>query len=643
MSKSLPLALSLLCIGVPAVGQTARPIPYPVTVSPEFTHALASGTRSPDGAPGPAYWQQWTDYVLTASLDVEQRAVSGTARLRYHNRSPDILDTLVVHLHHNLHAPGVRRNRPEEVTGGVQVESVVVHGHTLTTDTTAAAFYEVDGTIMTIVPPESVAPGSSVDLAFTWQFTVPQSGARRTGWSDDELFFIAYWYPQMAMYDDLGGWHRDPYLSGAEFAVGFGSYDVTIEAPEGWVVRATGTLENPDAVLTPTVRARLAAAMEADTVVHVLSDAEFGPGQATVRSPSGRLRWHFVADSVRDAVFSASRSSRWDATRAAVGDRDGDGAVDYTRIESLWRERAPLWALGWRYAQHSIDFLSRFTGLPYPWPHMTAVEGGGIRGGGMEYPMMTLIGDYVGRSDTSLYSVTAHELAHMWVPMLIANDEKRHGWIDEGTTSFNDANAQREFYPGSRASQSDRDRYLGRARTGSEGEMMRRTEYHYPGHGGVASYSKPATVLWTLRALVGDDRFLPAYRKFLADWRFKHPQPWDLFNSFSTSLGEDLDWFWRTWYFETWTLDQAIDDVRDGDTPTVVIRDVGLAPLPARVVIWLADGSILVREVPVDHWLDGHRTAEIALPSGSAIDRVAIDPDEQFPDADRSNNVWTRP
>ena len=173
--------------------------------------------------------------------------------------------------------------------------------------------------------------------------------------------------------------------------------------------------------------------------------------------------------------------------------------------------------------------------------------------------------------------------------------------------------------------------------------MMRWTEYHYPGHSGVASYQKPATVLWALRALVGDDRFLPAYRTFLADWRYKHPQPWDLFHSFATSLGEDLDWFWRTWYFETWTLDHAVAEVHDGDTPSIVIHDLGLAPMPARVTIDLADGSTLHREVPVTRWLAGHRTATIALPEGSHVIRVAIDPDEAFPDVDRSNNEWARP
>jgi hypothetical protein len=625
-----------------ATAQVERPTPYPVVPTLDYQRAIAAGTRSATGAPGPNYWQQWTDYRLRGSLDPQTKTVRGTAHIRYHNRSPHTLDTLKVHLHQNLHAPGVERNRIQEVTGGMQLERVVVQGAQLGRDTSAASYYRVENTIMTIVPPSAVRSGQTAELQIAWRFTVPQSGASRMGWSEDNLFFIAYWYPQMAVYDDIVGWHVDPYRGDAEFTVGFGNYDVEIEAPVGWVIRATGTLRNPDEVLPPAIQQRLAAAARGDTVVHVLTQQDFGPGRATRAAPAGRLTWHFTADSVRDAVFSATRASLWDATRTPVGDRDGDGRLDYTLIESLWRPNATRWAHEWRYAQHSIAFLSQFTGLAYPWPHMTSVEGGGIRGGGMEYPMMTLMGDYIGRSDTSLYSVTAHELAHMWVPMQIANDEKRHAWIDEGTTSFNDIQAQRDFYPGSPAMESDRDRYLERARAGTEGELMRWTEYQYPGRSGVASYQKPATLLGMLRALLGDDVFLPAYRGFLSNWRYKHPQPWDLFNSFNHAAGHDLSWFWRTWYYETWTLDHAVREVRDDDAPVIVVEDRGSAPMPARLTITLADGSIAFREVPVERWLQGKRTAEVTLPRGTRVMRVEIDADQVFPDIDRSNDVWVR-
>ncbi|NIS64147.1 MAG: M1 family peptidase, partial [Gemmatimonadales bacterium] len=245
---------------------------------------------------------------------------------------------------------------------------------------------------------------------------------------------IAYWYPQMAVYDDVERWQADPFLGNAEFYLGFGRYDVTIEVPEGWVVMATGQPQNLQDVLAPAILERYRRAIESDTVVHVLTEADFGPGVATVRSQAedGYLRWHFVSDTVRDVAFAAMLRSQWDATRTAVGDRDGDGVTDYATINTFWRSSAPRWAKQWRYAQHSIAFLSEWTGLPYPWPHMTSIEGGGIESGGMEYPMMTLIGpyDWPQATDTSLYGVTAHELAHMWFPMIVGTDERRYSWMD---------------------------------------------------------------------------------------------------------------------------------------------------------------------------------------------------------------------
>jgi aminopeptidase N len=274
---------------------------------------------------------------------------------------------------------------------------------------------------------------------------------------------------------------------------------------------------------------------------------------------------------------------------------------------------------------------------------MTAVEGGGIMGGGMEYPMMTLISPLTEASDTLLYLIVAHELAHMWVPMIVSTDERRYGWMDEGTTDFNEVEAMKEFYPGSTPETDEQNVYLGWARAGREGEMMRLTDYHYPGAMGVASYQKPATMLIALRELVGEDTFINAYRTYLSNWAFKHPKPWDFFNSFNHLTGQDLDWFWSAWYYETWTLDHSVESVQQtNDGTTIVIEDKGLAPMPARVTITRENGEVLEREVPVDYWLEGNTSAEITLPTGSPVVKVEIDTSGRFPDIDRGNNTWER-
>jgi len=659
LARSIAVA-TLLCSGAaaPLPAQSSdRPIPYPVVPSGQFKRAVANGTRTTTGVPGSNYWQQWTDYTLRARLLPDEKRLEGSGRILYHNRSPDALPFVVLLLPLNLHSEGAARRRPAEITGGIELKRIAVADTDIEHMSVArgelqeiirrggSTGYAVEGTSLTILLPEPLMSGDSLEIEIDWAFRIPQRGCgSRLGWNEDNLLHLAYWYPQMAVYDDVVGWQADQFLGGAEFYMGYGGYDYTVEAPEGWVVMGTGALQNPEAVLPSPVLERYRRAHTSDEVVHVLSESDFGPGLATQRSEDGYLSWRFHADTVRDVAFSATRESLWDAARTPVGDRDGDGVTDYTLINSFYRVDAPLWREQCRYAQHSIAFHSRWIGYPYPWPHMTSVEGGGIIGGGMEYPMMTLMG---ARSDpedtdTSLYGLTAHELAHTWMPMIVGTDERRHSWMDEGTTSFNDDWASADFWSGPEPLAGRSEGYLSLARRGQEGEIMRRSDYHYPGDAyGVASYSKPATLLNTLRALLGADTFERAYHKFMRTWAYKHPKPWDFFNLFSSESGLDLDWFWRTWYFETWTLDQAVGSVTtDANGTTIVIEDRGWAPMPARVTVTRRNGEILNREVPVDTWLSGKTVAELRIPPGSPVVRVEIDAAYLFPDIDHENNTW---
>jgi len=644
---ALGVVLSLAAVAPRALGQTwedKRPLPHPVVPPAEYTRAIAAGTRTATGEPGPKYWQQWSRYTIEARLDPANKRVEGRETVMYYNRSPNPLPILALYLIQNVFAEGAARNSPAEVTGGVELKRVALAGTDLgeIQPRQQGAGYGTQGTNLYIRPAAPLAAGDSVQLELEWGFKMPQRG--RQGWNDDNLFFVAYWYPQMAVYDDVGGWQTDQFLGSAEFYAGFGSYDVTIEAPDGWLIMGTGTLQNPEEVLPDPILARYRRALQSDSVVHVLTAADFGPGTATRRSPDGTLRWRFHADSVRDFAWSASTGSVWDATRILVPDRNGDGRPEAVRGDAVYRPEATRWQQAWRYVQQSIAHHSRWTGVTYPWPHMTAVEGGGIMGGGMEYPMMTLISPFTEATDTLLYLVVSHELAHMWVPMIVSTDERRYGWMDEGTTDFNEIEAQKDFYPGSNPETDEQNQYFTVARMGREGELMRRTDYQYPGAGGVASYQKPATLLIALRGLLGEETFTRAYRTYLGTWAFKHPKPWDFFSTFNTVSGQDLDWFWSTWYYETWTLDHAVQSVTanpDGSA-TIVIEDKGSAYMPARVTITRQNGETLVREIPVEHWLAGDRTGEISVPRGAPVVRVELDAGHKFPDIQRTNDVWER-
>ena len=255
--------------------------------------------------------------------------------------------------------------------------------------------------------------------------------------------------------------------------------------------------------------------------------------------------------------------------------------------------------------------------------------------------MMTHIGG--ARSDRGLFGVTFHEIGHMWFPMIVGENEKNFTWMDEGLTSFNTSEATADFW--------DVDAWSPRAQsyyriagTGDEVEPMRHGD-RYPldtPARGIASYNKPAVALNALRSMVGNDAFYRAYREYAHRWAFKHPQPYDLFNTFNDVLGQDLDWFWTTMFFETWTLDQAIGDVESGRQGVVVrIDDLGLSPFPSPVRVTYSDGRTVEKEVPVSVWLGGARTAELTFPAGS-VSKVEIDPSLALPDVDRENNVWTK-
>ncbi|MBK5097429.1 MAG: M1 family peptidase, partial [Gemmatimonadetes bacterium] len=402
--------------------------------------------------------------------------------------------------------------------------------------------------------------------------------------------------------------------------------------------------QNAEQMLAPVVLERLRRAEASDEVVNVLTADDFGPGAATRSSDEGRLTWHYTAGQVRDVAFSITRESLWDAARTPVGDLDGDGDTDYTRVDALYRASATSWVEAASYAQHSIAFLSEYLDFPYPWSHMTAVEGQNIIGGGMEYPMMTLIGAYEGMPTSVLYGTIAHEFGHMWFPMIVNSDEIRWAWMDEGTTVFNTTQASGDFYPETDPEFNQIRQYVGAANAGYDATMMRWTDWEYPTTWGVAAYPKPAAAMLALREIMGEAAFLEAFRGYVDTWAFKHPKPEDFFNSFETAAGRDLGWFWRSWYFEQWMLDHAIGGVEtSGSETTITIDDLGELPMPARVAVERADGSVEQLEVPVETWLEGSRSAVLRVASSPAVTRVTLDPQQRSPDRDRSNDTWRAP
>jgi hypothetical protein len=648
---------TVIGLAVPAVAQdnaaarsgeapAHRVLPYPIDLPHSFQAAIANGTRTANGRPGPRYWTSKARYQIEAELDPKAAVLSGKATMVFCNRSPGPVDRLVVHLYQNLMKPGAERTRTVEATEGITIESVLLAGQAIhavragrgrggdPAVAQAEADYSIHDTRMDVrLGQHRIAPGGEVSLEVTWHFPVPRAGtAPRMGHELENVYYLGYWYPQFAVYDDVEGWVADMHRGNGEFYMDYADYQVAITAPQGYLVRATGELDNAGEVLTEKERAALEQARSSSDIVHVLDAVDLAAGRATATSASGKLTWRFHADNVRDFAFSAARTWRWDATHAVVKDRNGPGADGIAMIHAVYEGSAGEWVRAAEYARHTIEYMSAQV-YPYQWPHMTANEG--IIGGGMEYPMMTLVGPR--RPGGTI----THELIHMWFPMLIGSNEKRYAWQDEGFTSFFTTLCSDDFNHSHNGPLRDILSYVNTVRRGNDAACMRHADAYGDDNFTFASYGKTAAVLHQLRGMLGDELFFKAFRRYASDWAFKHPYPYDFFRTFSDVAGQDLDDYFRTWFYETWQLDHAIGSVQVADGRTVVIvKDLGRAIHPAVVQATFADGSTARSVVTATEWRDA--VAAVRVFDGAAV-KVVLDPDQTTLDVDRSNNTWPKP
>ena len=623
--------------------QAARPLPGPVYEIPEFTRAVERGTRTRSGRPGRGYWVQHARYRIDARLDPASHRVTGQEQVVYFNDSPDTLQRLAVHLRQNAFAAGNPRRQPAPITGGITLDRVAVAGHTLTPPAAGGGDYVVDGTVAWISLPAPILPRDSTTLDFAWSYEPPPSPSDGRQGREGDVYLMGYWYPQVAVYDDVNGWVADPYLLQAEFYMDPADYDVRLTVPHGWTVGATGRLVNAREVLSAGARARLAEARRAGTIVHVV---EPGPrGAAAFAGGGPEATWHFLATGVRDFAWGASDRYVWDATRALIG--SSGGRRDTVDINSFYRRtpQATAWVMGAaRFTRDAVEQMSRYL-WSYPWPTMTSLEGV-LDSGGMEYPMLTIMQPF---TDTlALAGDLMHETGHMWFPMQVGSNETRYPWMDEGFTQYDVAQGMRVLYgeprTGGRPTDSEpgqRALYLKAAAAGHDLPLMWPGDL-YPGNlYFIMYYDKTAQALVALRAIVGEDRFHRGLREYGRRWTGRHPYPEDFFNTMDEAAGRDLGWFWRTWFYEPWPLNQALGPVTTaGDSTTITIEDRGLAPMPVRLAVTREDGRVQRIELPVDVWLNGARTVTERVAAAPAVTRVEIDPEGAFPDIERGDQVW---
>ncbi|HEY0242554.1 MAG TPA: M1 family metallopeptidase [Gemmatimonadaceae bacterium] len=588
-------------------------------MTPAFRAAYAAGTRDSSGAPGRRYWQQKIDYRIEATIDPATNQLRGREVISLHNTTPDTLKTIVLRLYQNFFAARTRRSAyTTDVTDGITIERLSVNGAAITLSDNKQ--YAVSETIATLTPAAPIAPGATAAIEAAWRFTVPLVDTavrgQRMGRYGSYLYQIAQWYPQVAMYDDIRGWDTDPHLGNAEFYNQFGSFDVRITAPGGWLLGATGHLENPEQVYSKRTRDRLALAMRVDTTVLVVNESERG---ASATAPGSTLTWHFTAPMVNDFAFAVSRDYNFDATRAAV---PGRGTVPvyvlYLPQHTNYRKNNTA-----QYFRRAIEEHSK-TLFPYEFPQGTIADGPET---GMEYPMIIFNG--------SGLSVTVHETGHQWFPMMVGSNETRYGFMDEGFTEYIQALAIARISNAPVNMQNRSAGYRRIAGSDLEAPLMWPTLYAGPGMG-VQAYTKSQVALNALGGIVGDSAVRRAFAQYAREWKYKHPTPYDFFYSMNRSLGKDLDWFWYQWFFTAHTVDQSIESVRvNGADAVLTLKNNGEMTMPA--ILWLdfTDGS---NETVI---LAGSKSITHRVPlKGRVLKSVSLDPENRFQDLNRDNNVW---
>jgi len=436
------------------------------------------------------------------------------------------------------------------------------------------------------------------------------------------------------VYDDVRGWNTEPYLGQGEFYLEYGDYTLAVTVPAGYIVAATGQLENPREVLTATEIARLATAAKSDSVVRIVTDAELKSGAARPKK-TGTLTWRFRSKNVRDVVFAASPDYQWDASSWK-----GIMAYAYYRPSAAvnWHEAADM-------SRMSVqEYSERW--FMYPWPHISAVEG---PISGMEYPMIAMENKSNDKYD--LYNVVTHEIGHMWYPMIVGSNERMHMWQDEGFNTFINTFSEARRYPekGDQMARAldERNNVIGAMQADADQPIEINPDRINPRLLGLSAYVKPSVGLQLLRQeILGPQAFDDAFRTYTARWAFKHPTPDDFFLTMENVSGRRLDWFWREWFLTNVHFDQAIDSVvtqQRGDTMDVAVLygNHARGVLPIRARFTFTDGTTQEFNYPAEVWSTNtrHYIRQYAF-AGKKLAKIELDPEQRLVDIDRANNVW---
>ena len=578
-------------------------------------------------------WQQEVDYTMVIDVNVENHTYKGTQNLVFTNNSPDDLDRVFYHLYFNAFKPGTDLEQnsryssddsrsmskkllsmPKEDWGDVQIKWLLQDGKPVS--------FKIEETILEVSLDKPIGSGESSVLEMEFFIQTPAM-VRRSGKNseDNVAFSMSQWYPKLCQYDDEG-WHANPYI-GREFYGVWGNFDVTINIDKDYTVAGSGYLQDPELV---------------------------GHGYAPLKEGVVRdekISWRFIAPNVHDFSWAADPNFIHDFLDIDDGPRMHFFYKSDSEFVNLWKE----------FQENSANFLTFFSETigRYPYSQYSVIMAGD---GGMEYAMCTFI-DGVGHPTIeSLYSVTSHEIAHTWFQFLMATNESKHSWMDEGFTSYIDDVAlnvvlnQGKALPNAKAY----DDYFNWVNLGLEEPMTTHADrFKYNTGYGMSAYDKGSIFLSQLQYVIGKENFDNSLKRYFDDWAFKHPKPNDFIRSAEKVSDLELDWYLLDWAQSTMTIDYAINSVVSEKDKTIInLQRIGQMGMPIDLKVKLKSGETQLYNIPMTKmrgskppknmkvldswsWAKPYYSFTMDVVADN-ISEIIIDPKGEMADVDKVNN-----
>lgn len=606
--------------------------------------------RSATGEPGPAYWQNRADYKIDVTLDDKAETITGVETITYSNNSPNALSFLWLQMDQNVykkHSKGLDSKlfltgnaEESKFEGGFAIELVAVRTATGTLKETRFAIYD---TRMRVELHEPLLSGRQVSFQIKYRYKFPRNfrnadfNVNRTDilpTKNGDIYSVAQWYPRLCVLDDVSGWNTLPYLGNGEFYLEYGDFDVSITLPSAYIVEASGDLLNPEEVLTTAQSERWNRAKSSDQKVFIRTAEEVTDPASRPSKPL--CTWKFKLNAARDFAWTASKSFVWEGIGIAL---PGGKKVLGSSLYPVESKRVESWERSGEYIKFTLQYFSQ-KWCEYPYNKAVNVAS---NLDGMEYPGLVFCS---AKDKGNMYwAVVNHELGHTWFPMIVGSNERRHAWMDEGFNAFIDNMATKDFNGGEFIGYPEIDIPVAGLFADSLAPIMTRPDVIPGNEVYTVQYQKVAYLLTLLREhILSKEQFDSAFRRYISNWAYKHPTPWDFFSSINNSTGEDLNWFWKSMFLENYKLDQQVNKVTNpakgqSGKALIVVENMEEAAMPLLIEITFENGNKEFHNFPVEIWEQGS-VYKFVPDSDGAISKVAIDPNGVFPDMNISNNIW---